>query len=208
MVAKRFAAIAVTAGLAAGLTAGPRPAAALEELGGSESFLFLHDDDPSALDGRMFRLDDAPRTGESYGFSIAPGLDLGLSWGLEINVAPPGGTLGTVPIGPSGGDLRGITIEGKVDLDTGTGLTPYLVGGAGLGFAGTPPRTASSAAEEMVTTFGIGTGVTYGFTPRWDVEVGYRALFSDGQAGTGLGPEDADTPATSHTLDIGLRYRF
>jgi len=167
--------------------------------------------------------------GTDYTVSFDPGYTLGIAVGkhfsenlrgeIELSGGSAQASAGSNDFDP-GYDVDG-SISTKFllgnlwyDIDAGTGFTPYVGGGVGVGFA-----TADTTFDGNTYGYGeggsgfafqLGTGVTFDVADNMKLDIGYRYKsirgvdFADSD-GEGV-YEDGDV--NSHTVQVGLTIPF
>lgn len=128
----------------------------------------------------------------------------------EVNGASEGGPTialdGTVTTASLMGNLW-------VDLDTGSGFTPYIGGGLGVGYVaaespGVPvPLVLPLDADGVGLAYQVGAGVKFDVADGIALDLGYRFKGISAEI-SGAGTEDVVAHIGSHVVQAGLTFGF
>ena len=100
------------------------------------------------------------------------------------------------------------------DFQTGTPLTPYVGGGIGYAWSSLDDygvRAAPNALDDDDSAFAwqLGAGLGYAVTEQATVSLDYRYFSTRADATSNVGGSvNSDVDLDSHTVMLGLRYRF
>ncbi|WP_428407870.1 P44/Msp2 family outer membrane protein [Hyphococcus sp.] len=112
------------------------------------------------------------------------------------------------------GDVSTLFVMANVfyDIDTGGRLTPYIGGGAGVGFADvdySPSGVAIIQDDASVFAYQAMAGVAYAVSPSLDLTVGYRyRATSDVEVDADLFSARFDIENKTSIIEAGLRFSF
>ena len=164
-----------------------------------------------------------PDVGYTFGMDMEMGYTLGLAVGTEIfeNLrgevelsviqSHPDSFFGS----PSSDEITstGINLLGNLwyDIDTGTGFTPYVGGGLGVGYTELTSDSSDDNINATGLVYQLGAGVTVAMTDSLALDLGYRYKVMPDAAVDGdfVSPGyDITLDATSHVVQAGLTYKF
>lgn len=220
--------------IAAALVAGLLPAAAQAQTGQDDGFYlglsgganFLTDTD-FGIQGGAATVDNEYDTG--FALSGSAGYDTGRVWQYggvrtEISVSYRENAIDQHSVAALGGAQPGSTgeasstavmLNGYHDFATGTPIVPYL--GAGVGYAWNDlsdygVQAVPNVLDDDDSGFAwqlIG-GVGYDVTSRATISLDYRyfSTSADVTSSPATGSTDSEVDLDSHTVMLGLRYRF
>jgi len=118
---------------------------------------------------------------------------------------------------PTTGNESTLYLLGNVwlDLDTGSGFTPYIGGGAGLAvvmpnvtYTGAPGGTFNTTAYAPAAQLGV--GVKFNVADNMSIDLGYRAkyVFNAGLTGTGTSGGLSGVNYLDQSVQVGLNIGF
>jgi len=110
-------------------------------------------------------------------------------------------------------DTASLTANIYYDIDTGTPLTPYIGGGAGLArvaFANVAvPGLGTIDDDVWGLAWQLGIGVSYGLSDKVDLYAGYRWFdVANVKMDTNNGSRVKLDDFGSHNVELGIRFRF
>lgn len=153
-------------------------------------------------------------TRTTYGdrFSMAPSPSR-VDFGVTFSRVAPGDviTFTSGPTSPRSERAGGYAflVSGAYDFETGTLVTPRIVGGVGVSYLGsevanTPADSDPTAGEDMTPTAHIGFAADFDLGDTWAVSAEYRAMY--------LGETERPGPLGESRLDqkftVGAKIRF
>lgn len=98
------------------------------------------------------------------------------------------------------------------DFDNGSGFTPYVGGGLGLGYihaeADTTEGVAALDADGYGFAYQLGAGVKFDVASNVALDLGYRFKGIAGAEISGEGTEDVAADVGSHVVQVGLTFGF
>jgi opacity protein-like surface antigen len=117
---------------------------------------------------------------------------------------------------PGTSDVSATYLLGNIwyDLNHGARVTPYIGGGAGIGWANVNAFTDDKSPDHFSATglaFQIGAGIRFAVNDRLSVDAGYRFKDIVGlnyPPDSGNGDVLTDTSLAAHTFQIGFSYQF
>lgn len=169
----------------------------------------------------------SPSSGPDYGFTFGVDMEMGYTLGLAVGTevfehlrgeielsviqSHPDSFLGYM----SSTDITstGINLLGNLwyDIETGSGFTPYVGGGLGVGYT---ELTADGSDDKISATglvYQLGAGVKVAVTDSLALDLGYRyKVMPDAPVSADFIPPDTDITldATSHVVQAGLTFTF
>jgi opacity protein-like surface antigen len=124
-----------------------------------------------------------------------------------------GATEGATVYSPLTGTVNTIALMGNlwVDLDTGSGFTPYIGGGLGVGtisaVAEAAPGVTALDADGVGLAYQVGAGVKVDVADNVALDLGYRFKGVSAEI-SGTGTEDTTAHIGSHVVQVGLTLGF
>jgi opacity protein-like surface antigen len=166
-------------------------------------------------------------SGPDYGFTFGMDMDMGYTLGLAVGTEVFEHLRGEVELSviqsnPSGFlgyesevDITstGINLLGNLwyDIDTGSGFTPYVGGGLGVGYTELTADTSDSKISATGLVYQLGAGVKVAMTDSLALDLGYRyKVMPDAPVSIDNAPDNTDVTldATSHVVQAGLTFTF
>ncbi len=98
-----------------------------------------------------------------------------------------------------------------VDLDTGSGFTPYIGGGVGIGYVAAEAEASGGVtaldADGVGLAYQLGAGVKFDVADNIALDLGYRFKGVSAEI-SGEGTEDVVAHIGSHVIQAGLTFGF
>ena len=116
---------------------------------------------------------------------------------------------GALVLDPIDGSVTTTTLMGNLwlDLDTGSGFTPYIGGGIGAGYVTAESADAGLDADGYGLAYQVGAGVKFDVADNLALDLGYRFKGLSAEI-SGDGTEDVVAHVGSHVLQVGLSVGF
>lgn len=166
--------------------------------------------------------DSTPDAGYTLGMDMEMGYTLGLAVGTEVfdNLR---GEIELSVIQSQAGSFLGYPIEDVTstginllgnlwyDIETGSGFTPYVGGGLGVGYTELTSDNSDTEIHATGLVYQLGAGVQVAMTDSFALDLGYRyKVMPDADVGGDFVSPGTDITldATSHVVQAGLTYTF
>ena len=169
----------------------------------------------------------SPSSGPDYGFTFGADMDMGYTLGLAVGTEVFENLRGEIELSviqshpesflgsPSSDDITstGINLLGNLwyDIDTGSGFTPYVGGGLGVGYTELTSDESDDKYSATGLVYQLGAGVKVAMTDSLALDLGYRyKVMPDAPvSGDYVAPDtDITLDATSHIVQAGLTFTF
>jgi opacity protein-like surface antigen len=179
-----------------------------------DSFLTAEDDD---VDTDTDDVEIGTGTGWTLGVAVGAHVFDNIRGELELAHSSrdvTSATEGAITIDPLDGSVSTTTLMGNlwVDLDTGSGFTPYIGGGLGIGYiAAESPGDGGEVtpldADGIGLAYQVGAGVQFEVANNVALDLGYRFKGVSADI-SGTGTEDVPAHIGSHVLQVGVKVGF
>jgi opacity protein-like surface antigen len=168
----------------------------------------------------------SPSSGPDYGLTFGADMDMGYTLGIAVGTEVFENLRGEVELsviqskpdsflGVPTDDVTstGINLLGNLwyDIETGSGFTPYVGGGLGVGYNELTSDVSDDKYSATGLVYQLGAGVKVAMTDSLALDLGYRyKVMPDAPISGDSMPPDTDLTldATSHIVQAGLTFTF